>query len=680
MSTYRIKGSDGVVIESDKYLQLPIAPTKSTADVQRPGMIRYNNGWKAFEGTLEFTDGSVEYRRFANLDDNGRLQSSQLPDSVTSGMKYIGTFSPISDDVDPPVVPNQYDNLPQASTANSGNYFIVRGIYDAAVAHFKTNNPSTSPVTFTPANPSAQGNWIQVKYYFSVDPYDSSRKTITHSFGRIVIASIPSTGHSGLRDLSGDIDLTKAFDVGNNPSSETALTDTDWVISDGTKWTRQRQSRTSILAGAVMFDRTQMYSTNRLLADTPTGTVQNVVDSLLMYGLRRTGDAMYDAGTPGAGRLAFVYGTAVAPSITFNSNTFNSVNNPGIDPSKWSDSTTGIYHPNVAGGIGFTSSGTEKLRIENNKVVLYQSGILVGSNPALQFNSSTNTNNVGISGINNTLSFSVKNAEQVKFADQLSTFNGSVIVTGNHTINGNTLIGDASTDTLTVNATSTFNAPVSMKDVTMINLTVTGNTILGDAGTDTLTVNAASTFAGTSRFNALSTFNNGITLANGSAFTFGGTNNAVVTKASTALNFTMTAYDDVTILDGSTVRTKINRYGVKIPVLSPTVDSVGEDGMIAFSADQKTVVQKVDGTWKPVGSGASTMNFLTSNWVLSGSYYQLTYTGSGIKDVTVQLQESDGSFSQVIVDTVNITGTGATIKIPSSPGDMRFAGRLLVSF
>lgn len=679
MSTYRIKGSDGVVIESDKFLQLPIAPTKSTADVQRAGMIRYNNGWKSFEGTLEFTDGSIEYRRFANLDDNGRLQSSQLPDSVTSGMKYIGTFSPISDDVDPPVVASQYDNLPQASTANSGNYFIVRGIYDAAVAHFKANNPSTSPVTFTPTNPSGQGNWIQVKYYFSADPYDSSRKTITHSFGRIISASIPSTGHLGLKDLAGDVDLTKAFDSGNNPSSETALTDTDWVISDATKWTRQRQSRTSILAGAVMFDRTQMYSTNRLLADSPTGTVQNVVDSVLMYNLRRTGDAMYDAGTPGAGRLAFVYGTAVAPSITFNSNTFDSVNNPGIDPSKWSDNTTGIYHPNVAGGIGFTSSGTERLRIVPTQVIFYPNTSGTASTPSIVFSASGNTN-LGILALNNKLQLVSNNTVNVSFENGLTNFYGSTNITGNSSVLGNTTLGDAATDTLTVNATSTFNAPVSMKDVTMINLTVTGNTILGDASSDTLTVNAASTFASTSRFNALSTFNNGITLANGSAFTFGGTNNAVVTKASTALNFNMSAFDDVTILDGSTVRTKINRYGVKIPVLSPTVDTVGEDGMIAFSSDQKTVVQKVDGTWKPVGSGATIVNFLTSTWVLSGSYYQLSYTGSGIKDVTVQLQETDGSFSQVVVDSVNITSTGATVKIPSSPGDMRFAGRMLVVF
>lgn len=679
MSTYRIKGSDGVVIESTKFLELPKAATKNTTDVQRSGMIRYNQEWKAFEGTLEFTDGSIEYRRFANLDENGRLQSSQLPDSVISGMKYIGTFSPISDDIDPPVVASQYDNLPQASTANSGNYFIVRGIYDAAVAHFNANNPSTSPVTFIPTNPSAQGNWIQVKYYFSADPYDNTRKTITNAFGRIINASIPASGHSGLKDLALDTDLTSAFDVSNNPGSETSFSDTDWIISDGIKWTRQRQSRTSILAGAVMFDRTQMYSSKRLLADSPTGTVQNVMDSLIAYGLRRTGDAMYDAGTSGSGRLAFLYGTAVAPSITFNSNTFNPLTNPGIDPTKWSDGTTGIYHPNTAGAIGFTSSGTEKLRIVPTQVIFYPSTSGTATVPSIAFSATGNTN-LGIVSLNNKIQLVSNNAVNVSFEQGLTNFNGNTNITGNSTVLGDTVLGDSPTDTLTVNATSTFNSTVSMKDVNMINLTVTGNTILGDNGTDTLTVNAASTFASTSRFNALSTFNNGITLANGSAFTFSGANNAVVTKASNALNFTMTAYDDVTILDGSNVRTKINRYGIKLPSITTLSDSLGEDGMVAYSESLKTVVQKIDGSWKPISSSSSIIyTFTNTSWVLSGSYYQLTYTGTEIKSVQVQYRETDGSYSSIDVDSIAITATSAIIKIPSS-SDLRFTGRLIVSF
>lgn len=623
MSTYRIKGSDGVVIESDKYLELPKAPSKVTADVQRAGMIRYNNDWAAFEGTLEFTDGTVAYRRFAHLDENGRLQTSQLPDSVTSGLKYIGTFSPISDDIDPPGTVGQYDNLPQAAVANSGNYYIVRGIYESAVEHFKANNPSTSPATFIPTNPSGEANWIEVKYYFSTDPYDNTRTTITNAFGRIIVANVPTGDeHYGLQDLSTDVDLIGAFDSGNNPSAETSLTDTDWIISDGEKWTRQRQSRTSVLAGAVLFDRTQMYSSNRVLPDSPTGTVQNVVDSLLMYGLRRTGDAMYDAGTDGDGRLAFLYGTATAPSITFNSNSFDPLTNPGIDPSKWSDGTTGIYHPNTPGAIGFTSSGTEKIRILPTQVIFYTSSTGTATNPSIIFNANSNTN-MGIVAINNKTQLVSNNAINVSFEQGLTNFYG--------------------------------------------NTNVTGSTVLGDAAVDTLTVNATSTF------------NSNVTVANGSGLTFSGTNNSTISKVSTSLNFAMNAFDDITVLDGSTVRTKFNRYGVKLPVLSPTTDTVGEDGMIAFSSDQKTVVQKVDGTWKPISSGATINTFVTSDWVLSGSYYQMVVTGSNIKDIQVQQKESDGSYTQVEVDTVNLTSSNATIKIPSS-SDYRFDGRLIVLF
>ena len=74
MSAYTIKGAEGVVINSTYFLELPKAPTKQTTYAERAGMIRYNSEWKAFEGVIEFTDGSVNYRRFAQLDENGQLQ------------------------------------------------------------------------------------------------------------------------------------------------------------------------------------------------------------------------------------------------------------------------------------------------------------------------------------------------------------------------------------------------------------------------------------------------------------------------------------------------------------------------------------------------------------------------------------------------------------------------------
>lgn len=75
----------------------------------------------------------------------------------------------------------------------------------------------------------------------------------------------------------------------------------------------------------------------------------------------------------------------------------------------------------------------------------------------------------------------------------------------NFNVDGNTTIGNAAADTLTVTATSTFNGAVS----------TTGNTILGNAAADTLTVNATTTFKGPV------TSEGGIAVRSGDAFTFG---------------------------------------------------------------------------------------------------------------------------------------------------------------
>jgi len=66
----------------------------------------------------------------------------------------------------------------------------------------------------------------------------------------------------------------------------------------------------------------------------------------------------------------------------------------------------------------------------------------------------------------------------------------NLTASGTVALNGTTTIGDASTDALTINATTTATAPMTAND----SLTVKGNTALGDANADTLTVIATSTF------------------------------------------------------------------------------------------------------------------------------------------------------------------------------------------
>lgn len=647
-SIQRIKGANGVIIESNAFLELPKAPTTTTSDPTRSGMIRYNNSWKAFEGVIGFDDGSVGYRRFAQLDANGQLLSSQLPDSVTSGMAYIGTYSPITDDIDPPVVLGQFDKLPIPSATNAGDYFIVRGLQDAAQVHYKANTPTTSPVIFTPDNPSNSATWIEIKYYFGNDPVTPAQNIVVAAFGRIITSAIPSTGHEGLVSLSTDPALTIAFTTVDDRSLETALTDSDWIISNGTQQQRLRQNRVSISAGAVLFDRTLMTATNRSFL-TSAGTAQTIIDNLIQDGLRRTGDSMYDDGRVGAGRLGLTYGTVTAPSIAFNNKPFDPVLNPGMSPALWSDTNTGIYHPAIVGAIGIVSSGVERFRITPNQIGIFQVGTGTATNPNIIFNGPGNVT-LGMNAINNMIQFSSNNLVNVSIESGSTRFNGQTFTAGN--INGSS------------------------------NLSIDGTTILGASGSaiTSLTVNSNSTFMKSIIFNdASNRFVLGATLSSGALLSFEGTSTATMIKNATELRFNMGAFHDLSIYDGTTLRTKFNRYGIQLPVLSPINNTLGVDGMIAYSTDRKAVIQKANGVWSTVGTGGGIpTSFIITDWVLNGSYYNYTVTNPNIQ--TASVQELTGSnYSPVEVDSVVISPTNVVISVPAVP-DLRFNGRILVQY
>ena len=110
-----------------------------------------------------------------------------------------------------------------------------------------------------------------------------------------------------------------------------------------------------------------------------------------------------------------------------------------------------------------------------------------------------------------------------------ATYPGIVTTTGqtfagNKTFTNSVTLGDASTDTLTVNATSTFYNNVTLGDASTDILTVNGtstfnnNVTLGSDANDTLTVNAKSVFGATANFNSFligttGTFSNTVTAA-----------------------------------------------------------------------------------------------------------------------------------------------------------------------
>lgn len=697
MSINRIRGDGGVIIDSKSFLELPKAPSKETADVIRSGMIRYNKAWKSFEGVLDFEDGSMAYRRFANLDANGKLLTSQLPDSVTSGLQFVGTYNPIPDDIDPPLAQSP---LPAPSSSLSGDYYVVRGIMDAAQAHFEANKPKTSPVTFTPTNPTGQGNWVEILYYVDSNPNISGAKLVTNAFARIISTSIPSTGHSGLVNLATDDDLTKPFASGV-PMNQTALSDGDWIIITEDKNIRLRQSRTSISAASVLYDNTIMIANNRQFR-TNAGTVQTSIDNVVIECLRRTGDSMYDDGTIGSGRFGVVYGSASAPAIAFNNKPFDPTSNPGNDPEKWSDTNTGIFHP-ADDAIGFSTAGTERVRINNSSLTLYQTTTTPALTPILHFDNPTNTN-VGISASSNIISFSSMYSVQVEFKNGESDFHGNIVVDGtsrligdtsasNITASGNlnvqsdTILGDNATNTLVVNATSTFNANTKLNgDTTATNITANGNlivqrnTILGDTAENTIVVNGTSTFNANTNFNGNSNkFKNLSLLPNGIITLESPTNQSTMQLVDSDLKLSMGNYADVSIYDNGTIRTRFNRYGIQLPVLATIDNSVGVDGMIAYSNTERTSMQKVQGQWVPIGSGSvRTDAFTISSWVLSGNYYTLTVTASNIVTAEIQEQVSPGVYTRVEVDSVTFNGTNVVFSIPSTP-DVRFDGRTLVT-
>lgn len=649
MTVHRINGKDGVILDSNTFLELPKAENKITTFPERAGMFRYNIPLKSFEGVLEFDDGSISYRRIPSLDSNGKLNTSTLPDSVVSGMRYMGTYSVIEDDIDPPLTDFQYDSLPEPTSDNSGQYYICRGIMDSAINHFINESPSTSPVIFVAENESGTGeNWIEIKYYFNSDPVHPSENIVTYAFGRILVSEIPQAGHEGLISLSQNTELTNAFTSTDDPNLETALCDGDWVISNGNTQQRLRSSRTSIMASQVSFDRTISTSLGRPFK-TNAGTIQTITDNIILNTIRRTGDSFYDDGmSPAAGRLALVYGTRTNPSICFTDPIIDIENDSGMDPSNWTDKSTGIYRPDQ-GTISFVSDTVDKFRIENTRIVVLQDGSNITNNPALQFEHFSNTNNVGISGINNSLSFSLSNKQQVKFENGLSTFYGDL------TVLDNTILGTVDdNDTLQVNAISTFDASV--------------------------TINAALVTTGTNYFDK------DVRIKNGSGLLFvtnSGSSTGTVRLGSPSgsgldINLSNIDYKVSVIEPGNNSRMYIGRYGVKLPVLTPINDSVGEDGTIAYSPDRQSTVQKINGSWVNIGAGSNTtIDFVKADWVNSSGYYTYTITRDRILDVRVQELVS-GNYIPVEVDSTTISLTNAILRIPNTT-DLRFDGRVVIS-
>ncbi len=139
---------------------------------------------------------------------------------------------------------------------------------------------------------------------------------------------------------------------------------------------------------------------------------------------------------------------------------------------------------------------------------------------------------------------------------------------GNLTVLGNTTLGDAAVDTLAINATSTFSAPVSFTQAA----TFTGGLILGDAAGDIVTVNGTATFAQNA------TFSSDIAV-NGGDITTSATTASIFNSNATTLNLGQAATN---MQVGSLAATSIQVAGQQV------VGRLGSAG--AISGDRNRVI------------------------------------------------------------------------------------------
>lgn len=124
MSTTRIKGDNGVIIDSKRYLELPKGTESDRAPTLRAGMIRYNHhasdtNKRGVEICVEIAGAtgsgtSLEWRPVAFTNPaTGKIDSSALPSAVLGSASYQGTWNASTNS---PAIP---------APGAAGRYYIV---------------------------------------------------------------------------------------------------------------------------------------------------------------------------------------------------------------------------------------------------------------------------------------------------------------------------------------------------------------------------------------------------------------------------------------------------------------------------------------------------------------------------------------------------------------------------
>lgn len=734
-----LDGRDGVTITGNKFLELPKALTSVSLSNARSGMIRYNKSNASFEGTVDIV-GTPTFRRFAQLDANGKLDTSVVPDYVTSGMTYNGTYSPVVDDINPEF--QGTTSLPGPTVEHIGDYFIIRGITDAAYSHYVSTSPTTSPVTFA-------STYGEIKYYFELSSYLSNSVFITGAFFS-VSTELDYARYPGLYTLSLTTDLT-SFSTSNIKDNETALTDGDWLVYSDTTISRVKQNRTSSVATAIGYDKSFMYLAGRPMSD-DTITLQGFLDDVVLNVVRRSGDSMYDNGDPvsAGGRLAMVYGTESKPALTFNNSSGDPYTNVGVNPSAWTDSGTGLFHP-MDGVIGFACSGKESIRITSAGLEIQTYGVKPNT---LKFVNGANENTISIinndfgfySGgskllglsvnsidlltdatINGSLSLAgglvvvgdIKGAELATISDAL--IGGKLAVTGDTTLNSSitmrldplvhpeywkktTTSTDGVTNAVTVSifdaltggTTTTITDPIGVVTTIVVDpatgktttttatTTVTVNPDTGESTSSTVTVvDVVDTVVPPPTPVNPTNWLSNITLVPVADFSSIDTIFSTKNTGNESFIFNIESTGNAIVPDGIHQVLKLNlNTGLVLP--SANWITNGENGAIYHNSVTNRLTKKSNGVWHGV-SGTEWKDFVIEDWVFqaedipSGLSAEYHYTINATDVVDVDVYSLTGTrYKKVNVD-VSYDETGVLIVLPGAT-DLRFNGRLVITY
>ena len=428
MSTNRINGSDGVIIQSKKFLELPAGTVSERPTLSRVGMIRYNKDSSSIECVIQTNDnGSLlnEWKSVALLDASGKLHIALLPDSITSNTKYKGTWDATLNDID--ISSGEDANIqPLPAPSTAGEYYAVR-----------TAGSGNNANGLVPGEgPYAIGDWI------------ISNGTVWEKISQ-----------SQVKVLGSSVEFSSTMLTTRNKHNLLNVNRVQQAIENLSEYALDRKN-TDIITGDITFN------SSRLILDAGTVLLPGLTFSGdLSTGISHTTSNQIDFSTNGIKRLSIkndalhstiqysaIDGTQALPAYTFDSEnstglykdisginfsiqgsnkatlTSTYFTTPVIQLSNGTasspsltfklDTQTGLFNSGTY--LGLSYQGTDVLDIFNTKIQTKKPIVALDStitSPAYSFNSDNTT---GIFGNATTVGVSIQGAEAISVGSTIS--------------------------------------------------------------------------------------------------------------------------------------------------------------------------------------------------------------------------------------------------------------------